>query len=147
MKRLILVLVVLALMMAVMAAPAGADGDNEVVGSWVAIDAEGSFWQMAVSASGRINSIDSGTFPCEGYRTHLWGELEAIAENLFTFSSLDLRCLAGPYKGTTFTGFGGLQEWVYDPVTDTLTSDNPDPLPDTTFCRRPCDPYDYYNVP
>jgi hypothetical protein len=100
MKRLILVLVVLALMMAVMAAPAGADGDNEVVGSWVAIDAEGSFWQMAVSASGRINSIDSGTFPCEGYRTHLWGELEAIAENLFVFSSLDLRCLAGPYKGS-----------------------------------------------
>ena len=142
MRRLALMLMVVALTMGVMVAPAGAGGSGSEVGSWLAVDVEGSFWQINVSASGHINSIDSGTFPCEGYRTHLWGALEAVDENLFTVASLDLRCLAGPFKGTTFTGFGG-NDLIYDPVMDTLLWPNPDPFRDVVACRRPCDPYDF----
>jgi hypothetical protein len=121
-------------------APAAPNNDtHDIVGRWVANDVDDSFWQMSVSASGHVNSIDSGTVPCEDYRTRLWGELESTGENLYVFTSLDLRCLAGPSKGTTLTGFGG-SEVVYDPVMETLTMDNPDPWDDTTFCRMPCDP-------
>lgn len=119
--------------------PAAANSDtHDIVGRWVANDVDDSFWQMSVSASGHVNSIDSGTLPCEGYRTRLWGELEPTGENLYVFASLNLRCLAGPLKGMTLTGFGG-SEVVHDPVMETLTMDNPDPWPDTVFCRRTCD--------
>lgn len=136
--RWLVLLAVAGLMFAVMTPAAADNGTHDMRGRWVANDVDGSFWQMSVSASGHVNSIDSGTLPCEGFRTRLWGELESTGENLYTFASLDLRCLAGPLKGTTFTGFGGI-DVVYDPIADTLSMDNPDPWLDTTFCRLPCD--------
>jgi len=141
MKRSLLVLVALAMMMTMAAAPAGADSPNELAGRWLAIDVEGSFWQVTFSASGRFNSIDSATIPCEGYRTREWGAVEKVGDNQFVASSWYLKCLEGPLEGTVFDLPGGL--WIYDPVTDTILQLNPEPFRDVTFCRRPCDPYDY----
>jgi len=142
MKRSLLVLVALAMLMTMVAAPAGADRPHDLTGSWLAIDVEGSFWQVTFSASGRWNSIDSSTAPCEAYRSRLWGSVEPVGDNEFVASSFYVKCLEGPLEGTVFD-FGAGWQLIYDPVADTILTPNPEPFRDVTFCRRPCDPYDY----
>jgi hypothetical protein len=123
-------------------APASADAPSDLRGAFVAIDVEGSFWQVSFSASGRFNGIDSGTLPCQGHRTRTWGALEEVTNNEFVATSFNAQCLQGPLKGTVFN-FGPGWHLIYDPVEDTILTPNEDPYRDVTFCRRPCDPYDY----
>ncbi len=123
-------------------APAGAGAPSDLKGAFVAIDVEGSYWHVTFTASGRWNGIDSGTFPCEGYRTRTWGTFEEVGDNEFIGASFNARCLEGPLEGAVFN-FGPGWELIYDPATDTILTPNPEPFRDVTFCRRPCDPYDY----
>jgi hypothetical protein len=146
MKRLLIALVAITAMTTSMGsiAGAGSPGDfDDVVGHWVGIDAEGSFWRMSFGAQGNFNSVDSSTFPCESSRTRLWGDTTGADDNLYVVD-FSLRCLNGPLSGTVIPSFGEF-EFTYDPGTNTLILDQPDPFDDSVFCRRPCDPYVYFS--
>ena len=107
----------------------------------MAIDVEGSFWHLTLSPNGRWSGIDSATFPCDGYRSREWGAVEEVADNHYIASSFNVRCLQGPKTGTVFDLAG--VPFIYDSVEDTILQLNVEPHRNVTFCRRPCDPYDY----
>lgn len=144
MKRLVIALLALTAMTTSMSSAAGADpaGDfDEIVGHWVGIDVEGSFWRVSFGAQGKFNSTDSSTFPCVSSRTRLWGDTEALGDDLYVVD-FSLRCLDGPMSGTVMPDFGTFA-FTYDPATNTLILDQPGTFEDSVFCRRQCDPYDY----
>ncbi len=144
-KRIVIAFLLVAGLNVGLAAPAGADGAGDIVGSWVAIDADDSFWEVSFSASGHWNGMDSATGPCEGHRSRTWGELERVEGDQYTFS-VDIRCLAGPKKGSEFS-FGNIFVLFYDEAANTLVQFTGEEWQDVTFCRRPCDPYRYVDVP
>lgn len=130
----------------------GPAGEMQLQGRFVGIDVEipvGSYWEVAFSPNGQWNGIDSATNVCEGYLSRTWGEFwETGTPNAFG-ATINVECLEGPNEGMVFDLGEFSKPLIYDPVEDTILQDTT-ALPegrDVTFCRLPCDPYDYYGGP
>ena len=108
----------------------------------------GSYWEVTFSPSGRWDGSDSATNFCEGFLSRTWGEFwETDTPNSFS-ATINLECLEGPNEGMVKNG-EFTKPLIYDAVEDTILHDTI-ALPedrDVTFCRIPCDPYDYYAGP
>jgi hypothetical protein len=147
----ILLVVALVLAAGMTVRPAGA-APSGLQGRFVGIDVEnpfgsGSYWEVTFTPSGRWNGIDSATNVCVQSLSRTWGEFwETATPNVFE-GTINVKCLEGPREGMVFD----LGSWgqppaplTYDPVEDTITQATSHPTRDVTFCRIPCDPYDYY---
>jgi len=121
-------------------------------GQFVGIDVEkpvGSYWEVAFDPSGRWSGIDSATNVCEGFLSRTFGAFwETSTPNAYG-GTINVECLEGPNEGMT-SNFGEFSKpLIYDPVEDTVFQDT-NALPpnrDVTFCRIPCNPYEYYAGP
>jgi hypothetical protein len=128
------------------AAPSGLQG------RFVGIDVEipvGSYWEVTFSPNGRWEGIDSATNVCEGFLSRTWGEFWETDTPNALGATINVECLEGPNEGTVFNLGEFSNPLIYDPVEDTILVDTT-ALPegrDVTFCRIPCDPYDYYAGP
>ena len=147
----ITLLLTLALAAALAVGPAGA-APSGLQGRFAGIDVErpiGSYWEVTFTPSGRWNGIDSATTVCGGFLSRTWGEFwETDTPDAFR-ATINVKCLEGPNEGMVFNLGEFLKPLIYDPVEDTIFQDT-NALPegrDVTFCRLPCDPYDYYEGP
>jgi hypothetical protein len=128
------------------AAPSGLQG------RFVGIDVEkpvGSYWEATFDPNGRWNGIDSATNVCEGFPSRTFGEFwETSTPNAFG-ATINVECLEGPNEGMMFDLGEFSKPLIYDPVEDTVLQDTNASPPDrdVTFCRIPCDPYEYYAGP